>query len=113
MQLRPSVDDHVFEVVVMPEGLEFINVARRWCEAREAATNDVCFDAQTGKVASTTSPDRMREHYSTVHPVEQRESIGAVLRLVKGGAVTGEPLASGTHGGTQRPVSGSFGGQSG
>jgi hypothetical protein len=27
--------------------------------------------------------DRMREHYSTVHPVEQRESIGAVLRLVK------------------------------
>jgi hypothetical protein len=58
MQLRPSVDDgdHVFEVVVMPEGLEFINVAKRWCEAREAATNGVCFDAQTGKVASTTSP---------------------------------------------------------
>jgi hypothetical protein len=25
------------------------------------------------------------------HPVEQRESIGAVLRLVKGWAVTGEP----------------------
>jgi len=27
--------------------------------------------------------DRMREHYSTVTPVEQRESIGRVLRLVK------------------------------
>jgi hypothetical protein len=53
--------------------------------------------------------DRMREHYSTVHPVERRESIGAVLRLVKGGAVTGDPAPSGTHG----PVSGTFGGQSG
>jgi integrase len=27
--------------------------------------------------------DRMREHYSTVTPVEQRESIGRVLHLVK------------------------------
>jgi len=29
--------------------------------------------------------DRMREHYSTVTPVEQRESIGRVLRLVRPG----------------------------
>jgi hypothetical protein len=50
--------------------------------------------------------DRMREHYSTVHPVEQRESIGAVLRLVKGGAVTDDAPRGGTHGGTQGPVSG-------
>jgi hypothetical protein len=28
--------------------------------------------------------DRMREHYSTVQPVDQRESIGWVLCLVKG-----------------------------
>jgi hypothetical protein len=27
--------------------------------------------------------DRMRQHYSTVTPGEQRESIGRVLRLVK------------------------------
>ena len=50
--------------------------------------------------------DRMREHYSTVHPVEQRESIGAVLRLVKGGAVTDDAPRGGTHGGTQGPASG-------
>jgi hypothetical protein len=30
----------------------------------------------------------MREHYSTVQPTEQRESIGRVLRLVTGGPVT-------------------------
>jgi hypothetical protein len=31
--------------------------------------------------------DRMKDHYSTVHPVEQRESIGRLLRLVR---TTGE-----------------------
>ena len=50
--------------------------------------------------------DRMREHYSTVHPVEQRESIGAVLRLVKTSPVTGDTPPSGTQGGTQTPSSG-------
>jgi hypothetical protein len=30
----------------------------------------------------------MREHYSTVTPVEQRESIGRVLRLVTLGSTT-------------------------
>jgi integrase len=50
--------------------------------------------------------DRMREHYSTVHPVEQRESIGAVLRLVKGGAMTSDAARGGTHGGTQPAASG-------
>jgi integrase len=30
--------------------------------------------------------EQMREHYSTVSSVEQRESIGRVLRLVRGGA---------------------------
>jgi hypothetical protein len=48
--------------------------------------------------------DRMREHYSTVTPVEQRESIGRVLRLVKpaaerdaprDGAPSGAPEAAG------------------
>ena len=29
--------------------------------------------------------ERMREHYSTVQPVEQRQSIGAVLRLLGAG----------------------------
>jgi len=42
----------------------------------------------------------MREHYSTVQPIEQRESIGRVLRLVKGGAVTGALDAAGTPTGT-------------
>jgi hypothetical protein len=32
--------------------------------------------------------DRMREHYSTVQPIVQRERIGRVLRLVTGGPVT-------------------------
>ncbi len=50
--------------------------------------------------------DRMREHYSTVNPVEQRESIGAVLRLVKTPPAAGAPAPSGTHGGTQTPASG-------
>jgi hypothetical protein len=27
--------------------------------------------------------DRMKDHYSTVSPIEQRESIGRVLRLVR------------------------------
>jgi hypothetical protein len=34
--------------------------------------------------------DRMKDHYSTVSPVEQRESIGRVLRLVR----TEAPLAA-------------------
>jgi len=54
--------------------------------------------------------EQMREHYSTVSPVEQRESIGRVLRLVK----CSEPLASeastvdagGTHAGTHRGSTG-------
>ena len=63
-------------------------------------------EALVTKSISGHLTDRMREHYSTVHPVEQRESIGAVLRLVKGGAGAGAPAGSGTHGGTQRPASG-------
>jgi integrase len=63
-------------------------------------------EALVTKSISGHLTDRMREHYSTVHPVEQRESIGAVLRLVKGGAVTGSTTPSGTHGGTQDPASG-------
>jgi hypothetical protein len=71
--------------------------------------------ARTAKVEAlvTKSTDRMREHYSTVHPVEQRESIRAVLRLVKGQAVTDGPASSGTHGGTQGPASGTSERQSG
>ena len=52
--------------------------------------------------------EQMREHYSTVSPVEQRESIGRLLRLVRGGA--GEvavpspaPADRGTPRGTQAP----------
>jgi hypothetical protein len=54
--------------------------------------------------------DRMKDHYSTVSPVEQRESIGRLLRLVKGAPEeresseqTGTADASGTHSGTQGP----------
>lgn len=36
------------------------------------------------KSISGHATERMREHYSTVLPVEQRESIGRMLRLVKG-----------------------------
>ena len=39
------------------------------------------------KSISGHQTDRMREHCSTV-PLEQRRSIGAVLRLVKGGGGT-------------------------
>ena len=70
-------------------------------------------EALVTKSISGHLTDRMREHYSTVHPVEQRESIGAVLRLVKGGAVTDGPATSGTHGGTQGPASGTSGRQTG
>jgi hypothetical protein len=50
-------------------------------------------EALVTKSISRHLTDRMREHYSTVRPVEQRESIGAVLRLVKGGAASGAPAA--------------------
>jgi hypothetical protein len=36
--------------------------------------------------------DRMKDHYSTVSPTEQRESIGRVLRLVKPRAPVSEAL---------------------
>ncbi len=39
--------------------------------------------------------ERMREHYSTVTPLEQRESIGRVLRLVKSGEKTTPERAPG------------------
>lgn len=54
--------------------------------------------------------EQMREHYSTVSPVEQRESIGRVLRLVHSGTGEGSapeaPAGSGTHPGMQAPPSG-------
>jgi hypothetical protein len=40
--------------------------------------------------------DRMKDHYSTVSPVEQRESIGRVLRLVKTGSRGGAPSGAPT-----------------
>jgi hypothetical protein len=58
-------------------------------------------EALVTKSISGHVTERIREHYSTVHPVEQRESIGAVLRLVKGGAITNDAPRGGTHGGTQ------------
>lgn len=60
--------------------------------------------------------DRMREHYSTVTPVEQRESIGRVLHLVKpapvndGGAA---PTALGQPGEPDAPRDGAPGGAPG
>ena len=45
-------------------------------------------EALVTKSISGHQTDRMREHYSTVQPLEQRRSIGAVLRLVKGGGGT-------------------------
>jgi integrase len=42
-------------------------------------------EALVTKSISGHQTDRMREHYSTVQPLEQRRSIGAVLRLVKAG----------------------------
>jgi hypothetical protein len=45
-------------------------------------------EALVTKSISGHITDRMREHYSTVQPTEQRESIGRVLRLVAGGPVT-------------------------
>ena len=46
--------------------------------------------------------DRMKDHYSTVSPVEQRESIGRVLRLVRtdvSPAAQQSGAASGAEGG--------------
>jgi hypothetical protein len=51
------------------------------------------------KTISGHVTDRMREHYSTMQPVEQRESIGRMLRLVKGGAVTSDAAESGAPSG--------------
>ncbi len=45
-------------------------------------------EALVTKSISGHQTDRMREHYSTVQPLEQRRSIGAVLRLVNGGGGT-------------------------
>jgi hypothetical protein len=55
--------------------------------------------------------EQMREHYSTVSPVEQRESIGRLLRLVKSsesGLASTPSLtdADGTQTGTHRAVGG-------
>jgi hypothetical protein len=58
------------------------------------AFNDMARAAKIeGLVAKSISghlTDRMKDHYSTVSPVEQRESIGRVLRLVRSDA----PLAA-------------------
>ncbi len=56
-------------------------------------------EALVTKSISGHLTDRMREHYSTVHPVEQRESIGRVLRLVAGAPVTADGAQSGAPGG--------------
>src|SRR4051812_24197391 len=43
-------------------------------------------EAIVTKSISGHKTERMREHYSSVQPSEQRESIGRVLRPVQGGA---------------------------
>ena len=51
--------------------------------------------------------DRMKDHYSTVSPVEQRESIGRVLRLVKPAVVNAEaPEGGGYAEGYSKPQMG-------
>jgi hypothetical protein len=85
--LMPKTRNHVYYAI---EGTEIL-VLTVWGAPRESISGHLT--------------DRMREHCSTVHPVEQRESIGAVLRLVKGGAVIDGPTSRGTHGGTQGPAS--------
>ncbi len=56
-------------------------------------------EALVTKSISGHVTDRMREHYSTVQPTEQRESIGRVLRLVTGGPVTDGNAGGGAPGG--------------
>jgi hypothetical protein len=72
--------------------------------------NDVARAAQVeGLVTKSISghlTDRMKDHYSTVSPGEQRESIGRVLRLVRS-----EPSLprSGAAGGAEGGASGAEG----
>ena len=47
------------------------------------------------KSISGHKTERMREHYSSVQPSEQRESIGRLLRLVKPAPSSAEPLREG------------------
>lgn len=62
--------------------------------------NDMCRAAKVESLVTKSISghltDRMKDHYSTVSPVEQRESIGRVLRLVTaaGGAPSGAPTSS-------------------
>jgi len=64
--------------------------------------NDMCRAAKVESLVTKSISghltDRMKDHYSTVSPIEQRESIGRVLRLVNataGGAPSGAPTPSG------------------
>jgi len=50
--------------------------------------------------------DRMKDHYSTVSPIEQRDSIGRVLDLVQREAIPSGAAASGAPGGAPDPSSG-------
>jgi integrase len=50
--------------------------------------------------------DRMKDHYSTVSPIEQRESIGRVLALVQGETTPSGAPASGAPGGAPTSASG-------
>lgn len=50
--------------------------------------------------------DRMKDHYSTVSPVEQRESIGRLLGLVTSETKTAEGTFGGAPGGAPTPPSG-------
>jgi integrase len=56
-------------------------------------------EALVTKSISGHLTDRMRAHYSTVQPVEQRESIGRVLRLVTRAGVTAPGTPSGAPSG--------------
>ena len=77
--------------------------------------NDLARVANVEAIVTKSIPghltEQMRERYSTVSPVEQRESIGRLLRLVKGGAgelavLSNAPAERGTPRGTQDPLRG-------
>ena len=54
--------------------------------------------------------DRMKDHYSTVSPVEQRESIGRVMRLATGPQARSSGVEHGLDQTTEAPPSGAPGG---
>jgi hypothetical protein len=61
-------------------------------------------EAVVTKSISGHKTERMREHYSSVQPSEQRESIGRLLRLVKPAGTIAKPPDKGcSEGSSESP----------